>query len=141
MIHPATESLIHSIFDEVVRLDPSFDHAIFHLVRGSFSLTFLVLCASNLLCAKIDFQFKATLIDATAIYQNVKDKMREGATVYIATDERDKKFFDPLKMHYNVLFLDDFKTELKGVNTNHFGMIDQLVASRGRLFFGCWHST
>ena len=109
MIHPAAESLIHSILDEVVRLDPSFDHAIFHLVRGSFSLTFLVLCASNLLCAKIDFQFKATRIDATAIYQNVKDKMREGATVYIATDERDKMFFDPLKLHYNVLFLDDFK--------------------------------
>jgi len=24
---------------------------------------------------------------------------------------------------------------------NYYGMIDQLVASRGRLFFGCWFST
>jgi len=27
------------------------------------------------------------------------------------------------------------------VNTNYYGMIDQLVASRGRVFFGCWFST
>jgi hypothetical protein len=37
--------------------------------------------------------------------------------------------------------MDDFKPLLKGVNTNYYGMIDQLVASRGRKFFGCWHST
>jgi hypothetical protein len=24
---------------------------------------------------------------------------------------------------------------------NYYGMIDQLVASRGRIFFGCWWST
>jgi len=88
-----------------------------------------------------DFQFKQTRIDADVIYNNVKDKLQEGATVYIATDERDKKFFGPLKEHYNVFFLDDFKKELEGVNKNYYGMIDQLVASRGRLFFGCWHST
>ena len=37
--------------------------------------------------------------------------------------------------------MDDFKTELQGVNTNYYGMIDQLVASRGRIFFGCFFST
>jgi GDP-fucose protein O-fucosyltransferase len=46
-----------------------------------------------------------------------------------------------MKKYYNVYFLDDFKLELQGVNTNYFGMIDQLVASRGRIFFGCWFST
>ena len=30
---------------------------------------------------------------------------------------------------------------LEGVNTNYFGMVDQLIASRGRIFFGCWFST
>jgi hypothetical protein len=39
------------------------------------------------------------------------------------------------------VFLDDFKEELQGVNTNYYGMIDQLIASRGRVFFGCWFST
>ena len=88
-----------------------------------------------------DFQFKKTRIEATEIYNNTKDYLKPGATVFIATDERKKDFFDPLKEHYNVLFLDDFKEELSGVNTNYYGMIDQLVSSRGRVFFGCWHST
>ena len=119
-----------------------------------------------------DFQFKQTRIDAKEIYENVKDTLPEGATIYIATDERDKKFFGPLREHYNILLMDDFKDELAGVNKNFFGMIgtsnfaferlvmkihylltcfqlpsyfgkmtDQLVASRGRMFFGCWHST
>ena len=65
--------------------------------------------------------------------------------------------------------MDDFKDLLENVNTNYFGMVyvgttrsvcftglrlanpncpsfysyrsDQLIASRGRQFFGCWHST
>jgi GDP-fucose protein O-fucosyltransferase len=88
-----------------------------------------------------DFQFKQTRIDAAEIYHNIKDAMPEKSIVFIATDERDKKFFDPLRQHYDIKFLDDFKHLLQDVNTNHFGMIDQLVASRGHLFFGCWHST
>ena len=88
-----------------------------------------------------DFQYKATRIDAQQIYHNVKDILVEGATIYIATDERDKKFFNVLREHYDVLFMDDFLPQLEGVNKNHYGMIDQLVASRGRIFFGCWHST
>jgi GDP-fucose protein O-fucosyltransferase len=27
------------------------------------------------------------------------------------------------------------------VTANYYGMIDQLVASRGRIFYGCWFST
>jgi hypothetical protein len=88
-----------------------------------------------------DFQFKTTRIDASEIYKNSKDQLTENSTIFIATDERDKKFFDPLREHYDVLFMDDFKTELKDVNTNYYGMIDQLVASRGRIFFGCFFST
>ena len=88
-----------------------------------------------------DFQFKRTRISAEEMYKNTKDILQPGATVFIATDERDKKFFDPLREHYDIKFLDDFKTELTGINTNYYGMIDQLVASRGRLFIGCWHST
>ena len=88
-----------------------------------------------------DFQYKNTRIEAAQIYENVRDVLTEGATVYIATDERSKAFFDPLREHYNVLFMDDFSDLLVGVNKNHYGMIDQLVASRGRIFFGCWHST
>jgi hypothetical protein len=70
--------------------------------------------------------------------RNIKD----GSTVFVATDERKKVFFQPLKDHYDVVFLDDFHDEaLVGINTNFYGMIDQLVATRSRIFFGCWFST
>lgn len=88
-----------------------------------------------------DFQYKDTRIPAKEILSNTEDILEVNSTIFIATDERDKNFFAPFREKYNVLFLDDFMDELKGVNTNYYGMIDQLVASRGRNFFGCWHST
>jgi GDP-fucose protein O-fucosyltransferase len=88
-----------------------------------------------------DFQYKPTRVDAPAIYEVSKSKLRIGETVYIATDERDKAFFQPLRDKYDIVFLDDFHDVLGDVNSNFYGMIDQLVASRSRTFFGCWFST
>jgi hypothetical protein len=88
-----------------------------------------------------DFQFKDTRIPANEIYENTKAQLVPNSTIFVATDERNKMFFDPLREHYDLLFLDDFKPELKDVNTNYYGMIDQLVASRGRSFHGCFFST
>jgi hypothetical protein len=89
-----------------------------------------------------DFQYKATFVEATEILAMVLRKIKDGATVFIATDEKDKDFFTPLKDRYDVVFLDDFRDEaLLGINTNFYGMIDQLVASRSSIFFGCWYST
>jgi GDP-fucose protein O-fucosyltransferase len=81
-------------------------------------------------------------MSAEDIYeQNTKQFLRDGRTVYIATDERNITFFEPLAKHYNLLFMKDFKKELVGVNTNFYGMIDQLVASRGDVFVGVYFST
>jgi GDP-fucose protein O-fucosyltransferase len=88
-----------------------------------------------------DFQYKNTRVEATEIHEVSKDKIASGSVVFISTDERNKQFFEPLQKFYKVYFLDDFKTELEGINTNYYGMIDQLVASRGRVFFGCYYST
>ncbi|KAL3785875.1 hypothetical protein HJC23_008763 [Cyclotella cryptica] len=88
-----------------------------------------------------DFQYKETQITSDEIYQNSKDELKEGGTVFVATDHVGKPFFKPLADHYDLVFLKDFAKELEGVNTNYFGMVDQLVASRGRVFFGCYHST
>jgi hypothetical protein len=49
-----------------------------------------------------DFQFKKTRISAEEIYENTKDVLTANSSIFIATDERDKKFFDPLRKHYNV---------------------------------------
>jgi hypothetical protein len=89
-----------------------------------------------------DFQYKKTRVSAEEIVAVAKDEIPVGNTVYIGTDERDKDFFKPLKDHgWNLFFLDDFKDILGDVNPNYYGMIDQLIASRGRTFFGCWFST
>mmetsp|Transcript_20688 Transcript_20688/g.57448 ORF Transcript_20688/g.57448 Transcript_20688/m.57448 type:complete len:678 (-) Transcript_20688:278-2311(-) len=88
-----------------------------------------------------DFQFEDTRIGIEDIMANTQDLIPSGSVIFIATDERNLKFFDPMRKKYDLLFLKDFKDDLKGVNSNYFGMIDQLVASRGSKFFGCWHST
>ena len=56
-----------------------------------------------------DFQYKATRVEADVLYDASKDHIPEKATLYIATDERKKDFFNLFKKHYNVYFLDDFK--------------------------------
>lgn len=88
-----------------------------------------------------DFQYKATRISAQEIYDISKDKIPEGSTVYIGTDERDKTFFDDMRKHWDIVFLDDYLDLVKGLNPSTYGMLDQLVTSRGRVFFGCWFST
>jgi GDP-fucose protein O-fucosyltransferase len=114
-----------------------------------------------------DFQYKATRVDADVLLSMAQRQIPDGTTLYMATDERDKSFFSPLKEHYDLVFLDDFHDEaLVGINTNFYGatiaffrlpampvtfahnivlyvtgMIDQLVATRSRTFFGCWFST
>ena len=30
---------------------------------------------------------------------------------------------------------------IEDVNSNYYGMLDQLITSRSRIFFGCWFST
>jgi GDP-fucose protein O-fucosyltransferase len=89
-----------------------------------------------------DFQFKDTRISAEEIIANSADVLTINKTLYVATDERDKTFFRPIQAAgYKLYFLDDFRDLLQGVNTNYYGMIDQLIASQGEIFLGCWHST
>jgi hypothetical protein len=35
----------------------------------------------------------------------------------------------------------DILYQFEGLNTNYYGMVDQLIASRGRTFFGTYYST
>ena len=88
-----------------------------------------------------DFQYKKTRVEAPELLAMMQRKIPEGSTVYIATDEKDRRFFHPIKKHYNLLFMGDFKKEIGSLNTNYYGMVDQLIASRGEVFYGCWFST
>jgi GDP-fucose protein O-fucosyltransferase len=67
--------------------DPSGQFDTFHVRRG-------------------DFQFKQTRIEASEIVKNTRDILSPGSTIYVATDERDKSFFAPMKAQYDVKFMD-----------------------------------
>jgi len=91
-----------------------------------------------------DLQYKKVKIPASEWYENTKEVWRPGELLYIATDERNKKFFDPVKeKHHPVRFLDDY-WEIAGLSkldSTYIGMVDTIVASHGRAFAGTWFST
>jgi hypothetical protein len=104
--------------------NPNGDFDTFHVRRGDFEIF-----------------FKTSVMDASNIISSTADVLEENSTIFIATDERDKSFFDPFRERHNIHFLDDFLHLVSDINTTHYGMLDQRVASRGRTFIGTFHST
>ena len=94
----------------------------FHIRRGDFTT------------------YPVTQTSAEAILNLTRKDLLPGGTIYMATDEGDKSYFDPFQEDYQVLFLDDFKEEVGDLDAYLYGttMIDQLIAARGRNFFGCF---
>jgi hypothetical protein len=90
-----------------------------------------------------DLQYKKVKIPAQEWYDNTKEVWQPNEILYVATDERNKTFFDDLAKHHTLRYLDDY-WELAGLgdlDPNYMGMIDTIVASRGRAFAGTWFST
>lgn len=79
------------------------------------------------------------LLPAEEIVKVIQSKVADtkNSTLYISTDVENLSFFDPLKDVYkNVYFLKDIIPLIKGVDRNHLGMIEQIVASRSQNFWG-----
>jgi len=55
-----------------------------------------------------DLQYKKVKIPAQEWYDNTKEVWKPKEILYIATDERDKSFFDDLAKHHDLRFLDDY---------------------------------
>ena len=54
-------------------------------------------------------------VEINEIFNNTYDVLEEkNSTIYIATDEHNKTFFDLLRKHYKIYFMDDFKLHLVG---------------------------
>jgi len=122
-IQCAAARIVHAVRQKAIENgDPTGTYDSFHIRRG-------------------DFQYSDTRIPADEIYENTKDILVPNSTIFVATDERDSSFFDPLRKHYNLLFLDDFRPLFQGLNKNYIGMLDQRIASRGRTFCGAFYST
>mmetsp|Transcript_14604 Transcript_14604/g.35538 ORF Transcript_14604/g.35538 Transcript_14604/m.35538 type:complete len:1188 (+) Transcript_14604:120-3683(+) len=90
-----------------------------------------------------DLQYKAVKISAMEWYENLKEIWNPGEVLYIATDERNKTFFDPIKEYHELRFLDDYwdTASLDDLDPYFLGMVDTIVASHGRTFSGTWFST
>ncbi len=78
--------------------------------------------------------------------QNNAQYLPRNVLAYVASDERNMTFFEPFKKYFTngVRFLNDFGdlADLKNINPNYLGMIDQLICSRADVrFVGTWFST
>ncbi len=118
--------MVNTIRDYVRQRSPENDgsYDAIHIRRGDFQI-----------------QFPSTQISADAILAGIQDEIEPGRTIYITTDERDLSFFDPLKEVYDLKFIGDFGELMNGVNPQYFGLAEQIVASRSRVFFGSYKST
>jgi hypothetical protein len=88
-----------------------------------------------------DFRVIKAKVGAEEIYSNIVDVMVPKSTLYILTDEVNRSFFEPFLRHHHVYFLSDFESQIRGLNTNYYGLVEQLVAAQGRIFVGCMYST
>mmetsp|Transcript_38251 Transcript_38251/g.82390 ORF Transcript_38251/g.82390 Transcript_38251/m.82390 type:complete len:921 (-) Transcript_38251:426-3188(-) len=86
-------------------------------------------------------QFPTTEMDAGEILAGLKEYIAPGSTIFICTNERDISFFAPIQEVYDVSFLGDFGQMLSDINPNYFPLVEQMVASRGRVFIGTFYST
>jgi hypothetical protein len=98
---------------------------------------------SSLHVRRGDFQYKQVKLPAEELYNNTKEIWQSGEILFIATDERNKTFFDPLKQNHELRFLDDYWdiAKLGDLDSSFLGMVDTIVASHGRTFAGTWFST
>jgi GDP-fucose protein O-fucosyltransferase len=94
-----------------------------------------------------DFQQKQTRLEAADIL-NITLKLLpnnpEDWVVYIATDERNRTFFREFERTFrSVRFLHDYENhaDLRDINKNHQGMIEQVVCANAHTFIGTPLST
>jgi len=86
-------------------------------------------------------QYKDTQISAKKLFKKSKRELTPGSILFIATDQSDKKYFKPFSDVYDVVYLSDFKDLISNLNVSYYPMLDQIIASKGRVFFGTYLST
>ncbi len=98
---------------------------------------------SSLHVRRNDLQYKDVLLTEDRWFENTQEIWKPNEILYISTDETQKKFFDPFALKHDLRFLDDYweLADLGSFDIEHRGMIDAIVASRGRAFAGTFYST
>ena len=90
-----------------------------------------------------DLQYKEVIISAQEWYNTTHKLWKPNELLYVSTDERNHKFFEPFAKHYELRYLEDYKEKagLDKLDKTLMGMVEIVVCSRSRLFVGTWHST
>ena len=92
-----------------------------------------------------ELQYKEVKVNGSVLIDTVQDVLPKGALLFIATDESNRTFFDPFKARgwSRIRHLGDYLdiADLRGLNPNYLGMLDQVVCSGGEIFVGTWFST
>jgi hypothetical protein len=98
---------------------------------------------SSLHVRRGDLQYKEVWLSEDIWWQNTKEHWKPKEILYIATDEENRQFFDHFAVTHDLRFLDDYvdMANLNNLQKEHLGMIDVIVASRGRKFAGTYYST
>ncbi|CAM9636935.1 unnamed protein product [Ectocarpus fasciculatus] len=106
--------------------DPSGEFSTFHVRRNDFI-----------------GMYKIVNVPLADVIANSLDHLNDNEVVYVATDEKDLSVFEPFKKNVRVKFLSDYyeRAGVSELNPNLIGMLEQVVASHGRTFTGCWLST
>ncbi len=113
--------------------------SLFHL----FPFSSILKCVLLVHIRRGDFKRQYNMQTRTIeeLYLASKDILKANSTIFIATDEPDKSFFQPLGDYYDICFLDDFHHLLDDIDSNLFGLIEQMVLSKGDIFIGTYYST
>lgn len=96
-----------------------------------------------------ELQYKESFIAAEASLKHVKPLLKEKEVLYIATDEKDEKFFEAMEREYTVYRWKDFvdpKSVMyvgEGVEfpIKYEGVIEMAICGMARIFFGTDTST
>jgi hypothetical protein len=82
-----------------------------------------------------DFQYQETRVEATSIIDHTAVLFHSGETVYVATDESDGAFLDPLRERYRVVTWRDLPPRVtQAVPPRWVGIVETLIcaAAQGR---------
>ena len=83
------------------------------------------------------YQYGRVVIDDKSLLNNVKDIIPAGSCLYISTDLKNKNELGVLNSYYNVIVLNDVVDLLdRYINKDFYGMIEQIICTRGEIFIG-----
>jgi hypothetical protein len=147
--------LLNHFYAFMYFMDPAVDNYYKRFVRDFLHYNDAIFCAAGKIVHSLpkvfsalhirrgDLQYKEVKISAEEWYNNTKEIWKPNETLFIATDERNKTWFDPIAKHHPLKFLDEFwdYAKLGDLDSSFLGMVDTIVASKGRAFAGTWFST